>query len=388
MVRQTDNESKVRRELFSRYKPDIYKLIKHAESKKGNSRVSNGKIHEREPTWKSGARSYTQSYTVEGYRPDSSSLEFNRYLVKIVPMDFARDIFNELAVLDSTNSRISNIFAPLVGYKSKGDHIIIVLELLKYLTLYEKYKGDIVIPLNDLLQATEPCISLNRFTKDDEEVHMLEQKIHSLSEKYWGKERAIRGLDQFTTEDYVSFFMKCLSANKGIPEKVKSAIKDSIGELAKAYLTRPDMVRLIQHDCYPWNHLGNKLIDAGDMKLGSPGMQLGRLLGHPSIYNKLFYPSGQTNTNKQENAEACIQEITDYYAAKLGLDKRVVNSATYVGGMYGVVRLLPGQDFTECEKDEFKLAALDQLESLGKRDDTAKYLKKALALAWGIQNGR
>ncbi len=384
MIDSKAREERRKARIFAKNRPDIENIIHNSEHSKGN--FSKRKIHEREPTWKEGTRSLTKGYSVEGGGIEEDS-GFNRYLAKIVPPRHIADSLTELASLDQENPAVSRILAPLAGHKVIDRSHLFVLELLKHVTLDERYHDDLIIPPNELVEIVEPCISLNNFKKDSEEVKNIEAKLKELSDEYLPGKPLIGKLDQLATEDYVRKFMKYLSLPKEISKRKRKEIRANFRDLTEKYLTNPELQRLIQHDGYPWNHLGVKLVDAGDVKIGSVAMQLGCLLGNPSIFDKLFYDprAYPLNTNKQENARECIREVTHHYANALDLDPKTVERGTYVGGIYGNIRLLIAKDFGDLDKQRFRRAALEQLTILKKYEKSAGKLRRHLFdLGWKI----
>ncbi|MFC1685502.1 hypothetical protein ACFLZZ_00590 [Nanoarchaeota archaeon] len=381
MTGPKNKEERKRKEIISSFGDDIFKIISEAEAKQGNF---SPKIRTRIPDWKSGTRSIIDYYTaIEG--DDEGSSGKHRYVPKIISPENAEDLIVELSALEDPTP-LKDIFVNLVGHKVKNDYHLMVFEVPRFQTVYGRYDEDVIIPFEDeQIELLRPFKPLNRLKEDSPEVKKIEERLKENSKLYLKGEEPIEKLEKLTTDEYVEKFVR-YACPKNASESIKEEVGNSFRYLTEKYLTNPDLMCLIQHDSYPWNHLGRRLVDAGDLKIGSPAIQLGCLYGNPRIYNRLFGLSKPPiNANRRENVEYCIGEIAKNYSLELKLDPETIDKAIYVGAIYGNVRLLPAKDFNKQDKRKFRKAALEQVSILKEKDQGARDLESSfLRLGWKI----
>ncbi len=382
--------------LFEKYGKDIKGIILEDVREKGfdskrDPSESKGveKIYDSMFRWRGGTRSLVKPYSFE--TPYEGPGGIIGYAVKIIHEDDASDAQNEIVA----PKVLGKIFPQCVGFVKKGGHYILVNERPQKETLHQTYDGRRVVTPNDLIRAVDQDYFLNKFKPDSKEVRSINGKLAELRDKF---DEGDGKLDQLDLQRYVSNMLIYAGHKRRMSHRLSEKLESSFADLAEKYLVAEDLMRLIQHDGYPWNHLGDYLIDAGDLKIGSPGMQVGCLF-HESIFNKLFLhaanmPQTQGMSleelfDKRYNTIESIKKISHHYALRMDIDKERMENAVYVGAIYGNLRLTYGTPFENKgeweEVRRLRRASVELLEILSEKENSAKeFLSGFRELGWPI----
>lgn len=318
-------------------------------------------LKEKEIWWRDGTRSKTRMY----FDVETG----NHYVLQAIPQRHTEEAYLKRAI-DSVLQKYQNtagIFVKILGYKKVGDLHLFVYKLESNKTLHHQANERETIETGFIYPFLDPASHLHTYAlKHREEI---EERLAELSKK--STKHRITRLDQLNAKQYAINFARY--ANLPADTLHEYMAKNEFLDLAKKYLTAEDLQALVQHDGYPWHVTRERLIDPGDIKIGSVAIHLGCMLGHPSVFEKL---SG--------DKEKSIEDIIDRYCIYTNQmhKKERIKNGFYVGAAYGNLRLTLGEFFNKKEKEILRKTAKDQLSILAKTEKSAHDILIILDILW------
>ena len=333
--------------IFQKYLPQISKIIPGAET------LSTAKVKQIGEWWSDGTRSITRIYESRG----AYALKRQHYIIQFIPDEHTEDALIKRAINDvfSRHDNLKDLFAKARGYEKAPDGHIFVYDPEWSKTLYGQLEDrNEKIEDASLIHFLDPVIALH--SSEKKYVSEIEQRLSELSKD---SDVKVSALEKLTSEDYTSKVLNYCGVKN--PE-FKGLLQEKFNGLFQKYFMNENLQALVQHDGYPWNITGERMIDPGDMKFGPRVMHLGCLLGHPSVFNRI------------RNRVKGIDRILEYYTNCSGKQKffEEIRGGFYLASFYANYRLTLGDTFNESIKRKLKRTALRQIRILSKTDRDAE----------------
>ena len=185
----------------------------------------------------------------------------------------------ERAVL-SVNSKLEKkIYPELLSFSDKDYFLLMRYSLDKNLEKMLDEGANVVKTISDSLNPV--CLHHDCLINYKEDIEKEIKEIRNCSDK------KIDGLQVLDEEYFSKNIKKYQEILNGFLEKgIKDKISEKIPELCEN-LTKKEDYTSIRKDGYPWQNKVDNLVDAGSVCIGSRALDLGCLIGYPTIFNKL-----------------------------------------------------------------------------------------------------
>jgi len=349
---------------LEKYKNDITKILK----------IPPERIHSLEKVpWLNKMEEGTKSrvYELIAY-PESKSVQ-SSFILKEYDLDSldmgGNDIFKEYvtekAILKIAKEyKIGSMFPVILSenYEPFEEKKAILVK-----TVSDKTLEQLLTPLNFRGTYHEKLEKKNKMIRSSLDISArfdtiiskykdkIENEISNLSNKKFRE-----GIESRENNRYVSNFKRYFQTF--FSRQIDS---DYLSELASEYWKDRS---IIVEDCYPFNLAPETFIDLGKIKIGPTALQLGCLLGYPSVFNII---------RKEGGGENCFHPFVSYFSKNKGKteteDKDTENLAvgTMLGGIYGNMRIAAGLKLRKGDSysrhiTRFLLSAREQAKMLEK----------------------
>ena len=331
----------ITKQTIEEYKNDVSKILN----------VPLEKISKiKEVSWleklEKGTKSKLYEVIVTLNKNKSTSLILKEYDLNALDLggnNILKELITEKALLTTAKKyNLENIFPRILSenYEPFNHKNALLVETVSANTLEQllSAKNFMNLPYSEILvrqnRAINNSLEISSRFYDifPEHKERIEAEMKNLSNGKFDK------IDQKNSAEYTKSFGGYLGGLFGFPEINKG--KENFSSLIEEYWT--DYADII-HDCYPFNMAPDTFIDLGNIKNGPIALQIGCLLGYPSVFDVLsskkndrtFFSSvsffaNRYNNNRHNHNNHTIKNPEQFAKGAL------------VGAIYGNIRVAAG----------------------------------------------